>query len=111
MKRLQSCFERVLIKHGHLERKNKLLGIITEAINETNDLFSFRNTAANALNYLPQNGDVTALNLQKNSDFGCCCSGDAHQRKDAPPCRKGNTFVGGLGSISEVRSCEITSRN
>lgn len=34
-KRLQSCFERVLVKHGHLESKNKLPGVIMEAINET----------------------------------------------------------------------------
>lgn len=82
MKRLQSCFERVLIKHGHLESKNKLLRVITEAINETNNLFSFRNTAANALNYLPQNDDVTALNLQ---NFGYCCSGGTLHAEEAVP--------------------------
>lgn len=109
MKTLQSCFERGLIKHGHLESKNKLLGVITEAINEINNLFSFRNTAANALNYLPQNY-VIALNLQK-SDFGCCCSGDALQSKDATPCRKGNTFVEALGFISDVTRHEIVNMN
>lgn len=107
MKRLQSCFERVLIKHGHLESKNKLLGVITEAINETSNLFSFRNTAANAPDYLPQNDDVTALNLQKN--WLWCCSGDVLQCQDATPCRKGNTFIGGFSFISDVRSHEIVN--
>lgn len=104
-KRLQSCFERVLVKHGHLESKNKLLGVIMEAINETNILFSFRNIAANALNSLPQNDDVAALNL-RNLEFGCCCSGDALGHEDAAPCRKGNTFIGGLNCISDIRACE-----
>lgn len=76
MKRLQSCFEAVFIKHGHLESKTKLLRVITEAINETNNLFSFRNTAANALDYLPLSVDVSALNVWI---FGCSCMGGALQ--------------------------------
>lgn len=107
-KRLQSCFERVLIKHRRLESKTRLLGVITEAINETNNLFSFRNAAADALNYLPQSDDVTALNLQI---FGCCGSGDALQRKDGTPCRNGGPLVGGRGFASGVRSRETASTN
>lgn len=103
MKRLQSSSETVFIKHGHLESKTKLLGVITQTINETNNLFSFRNTAANTLDYLPQSVDVRALNLCSSG----CCAWEVHSKV----LQKGSTFTEGCSLISDIRSHEMVNKN